>query len=368
MNLDNNNLKEIYNNFQQKFPLIIESLKNAKANERLSHAYLVHSDDTEVRNNFTVLLAQIIACKELNNSPCGVCDNCIKFSKSTYTDLYTLEPISKSRQIVIGKDKDDPDTIRWFQSRFYLSSISGAGKKIGLIYDADRITVQGQNAFLKILEEPPKSTSFILASGKPGSLLPTVISRCQTIHILTNKCTYNFSDNTKLFELLLNIAVNRKGTLSAAVNASDEFIGMLANLRVEAENSVHVKWKKRLDSIENIEQNSIKNMILKRYEASIEAQYRLLREQFLNAVYSWFAQVFQIESGVEFQSLANPEVVTGYMQSTEKILEEEAYWFLNKTEKFIRNLKWNIDEKLAVQEFFINIVITRSGLTAENAK
>ena len=66
---------------------------------------------------------------------------------------------------------------------------------------------------------------------------------------------------------------------------------------------------------------------MKRYEAAIEAQYRLLREYFLNAVYSWFAQVFQIETCMEYQSLANPEIVENYLQFADKISEEQSSLF-----------------------------------------
>ena len=50
--------------------------------------------------------------------------------------------------------------------------------KIGIIVDADRMMPQAENAFLKTLEEPPPRTLLLLLSGRPGALLPTVISRC----------------------------------------------------------------------------------------------------------------------------------------------------------------------------------------------
>jgi DNA polymerase III subunit delta' len=345
--------------FKEKFPFVIKSLQNVKKNGRLSHSYIVYSDNPSIRRSFVFILAQIILCTEgnINIVPCGICDSCRKIEKGIYPDLYTLEPVSKSRQIVIGKDIDDIDTIRWFQSRFSLSSMSETGGKIGIIRDADRITVQAQNAFLKNLEEPPKRTSFILTSGNPHTLLPTVISRCQFIPLLTNKCSYDFADNIKLYNLLFEMISQREKSLSFAVSAGSRLIKMFENLRKEAEISVNEKWKERLANLEDLESNTARKRITIRYDAAIAAEYRLLREYFLSAVYSWFAQVFQTTCEVDPSFLANPEIISNYLESDVKLTQSKSGWFLNKTEKFISNLKWNIDEKLAVQEFCLNLIV-----------
>ena len=355
--------QQIYdiNYFKNNFPFALKSLQNVKRNKRLSHSYIVYSDNAEIRKAFTLILAQIILCTDQNsdNVPCGICEPCIKISKNIYPDFYTLEPVSKSRQIVIGKDTDDTDTIRWFQARFSLSSMSGLGKKIGIIHDADRITVQAQNAFLKNLEEPPKHSYFILSSGNPKSLLPTVISRCQLIPLLTNKRSYNFVDSKILYSLLLEIVSHNQKSLSFAVDAADRLIKMFDNLKKEAEMSIKEKWKKQLADLEFLESSTARKRITTRYDAAVVAEYRLLREYFLNAIYSWFAQVFQTTCEIDSSLLANPELVSNYLESEVKLNQSESVWFLKRAENFIGNLKWNIDEKLAIQEFCINTVIKR---------
>lgn len=56
-------------------------------------------------------------------------------------------------------------------------------KRVVLIIEADRMTAEAANCFLKTLEEPPLDTFFILTSSRPSSLLPTIRSRCQHIHL-----------------------------------------------------------------------------------------------------------------------------------------------------------------------------------------
>jgi DNA polymerase III delta prime subunit len=58
--------------------------------------------------------------------------------------------------------------------------------KIVIIYQAENLNIESQNALLKTLEEPGNNKYIILATAKPSKLLPTVISRCQTIKLKDN--------------------------------------------------------------------------------------------------------------------------------------------------------------------------------------
>ncbi len=62
-------------------------------------------------------------------------------------------------------------------------TIAGKGRRIIIIDDAELMSIAAQNAFLKLLEEPNPSTSFLLTSHQPERLLPTVRSRLQTLYI-----------------------------------------------------------------------------------------------------------------------------------------------------------------------------------------
>ncbi|MGI6278502.1 MAG: hypothetical protein ACOYJ8_01670 [Patescibacteria group bacterium] len=59
-------------------------------------------------------------------------------------------------------------------------------KRLIVIYQAQELTIEAQNAFLKTLEEPPKNTLILLATDNSHRLLPTIISRCQIIRLKTN--------------------------------------------------------------------------------------------------------------------------------------------------------------------------------------
>jgi len=193
-----------WRDFEALFPFLTSSLKSAMLNGRLGHSFLVVSSNPDYRIDFPYYLAMLAACLHSgeDGTPCGECQSCKELSGGLYPDLFLLAPTSKSRMIVIGDSDDDPDTLRNFQHNFYLSSTSASGWKIGIIQDCDTMNESAQNAFLKTLEEPPEKCLFILTTGRPGALLPTIRSRCQRLSLTDNRCSYDFSNFPDLPKLL----------------------------------------------------------------------------------------------------------------------------------------------------------------------
>ena len=153
-----------WTSFEEHFPLLAQSLKHAAHTGRLSHSHLSVTSNPDLRLSFPPLLACLAACTAPleDGAPCCECETCRMILNGLYPDLFTLAPTSKSRQIQIGKDADEPDTLRSFEAAFHLGSVTESGWKIGIIHDADTMTESAQNAFLKTLEEPSQKCLFIL--------------------------------------------------------------------------------------------------------------------------------------------------------------------------------------------------------------
>jgi DNA polymerase-3 subunit delta' len=80
------------------------------------------------------------------------------------------------RQIKIGEHDRDPGTMRELIRKLSVSS-SVASRKVGILFEADRMNIPTSNAFLKTLEEPPANTTLLLLTTRPYALLPTIRSR-----------------------------------------------------------------------------------------------------------------------------------------------------------------------------------------------
>src|SRR4029077_6149350 len=100
---------------------------------------------------------------------------CVKIFADRHPDVRIVRPESKSRRIKI-------EEVRELERVSFLKA-SEARHKVGILVDADRLTPEAQDAFLKTLEEPPKNTLFLLISSEPQQLRYTILSRCLRINL-----------------------------------------------------------------------------------------------------------------------------------------------------------------------------------------
>jgi len=348
-----NNLLEKY---KEIFPTQITAICNAVKNKKLGHAYMIYSDDPIIRKEFSILLAQLTACPTPSDDglACGHCSVCRQLENESYAELFSLMPVSKSRQIIIGDDKHTPDSMHWFQAKFFMSSVSLGLKKIGIISDADCLNKQSQNAFLKTLEEPPRNCFFILNTGNPSALLPTIISRCHIISLLKNSCQYEFKGHEDLVYALMRLQNCNDINLTVSEECALVMIKISQQLQAEAEKNTLPIWKKRLDDIANPNLQltpAMKKRIKLRFEAACSSEYLKLRSSFLSLIHTWFAQAYQLSCGAKLENLSNPDIYQHLDINNSILTEERAYKGLIKSEKLLQNLNWNIKEELAIKDF-----------------
>lgn len=344
--------------YEKEFPEVIACLKRARVSGRMAHAYLLHGDSPELRRNFSLVLSQIAICPNNlpDGTPCGTCRVCRHLESGIYAEFYELMPTGKTWQIQVGERRNpEPNTVRWFESQFYLTSTSEASKKVGVIYDADRMNTESQNAFLKTLEEPPSDSFFILATGNPSALLPTTRSRCQTLILLENRCLFEFEKSRELFAILYDLQFKAANNITAAGKCAENIINIAQHLQEIAEATAEKLWKERLTQAEELE-SPIKKRIEKQFESAVAGEYIKVRNYFTGAIHTWFAQVYQLSCGVPFEKLANPEIFNN-MQLPDKIAEKRACHAMTEADQLLYNLLFNVSEELAFRSFCLNVAV-----------
>ena len=125
-----------------------------------------------------VALAQLVNCAAPVESArtgwdaCGECAACRRIARRVHADVLFIEP-GESGSIKIEQIREaiERSAYRPFEGR----------RRVVIINDADAIVAEAQNALLKTLEEPPSSSTFILVTARPDTLLITVRSRCQRL-------------------------------------------------------------------------------------------------------------------------------------------------------------------------------------------
>ncbi|MEW6663273.1 MAG: DNA polymerase III subunit delta' [Bacillota bacterium] len=154
----------------------IRQLRQGLLKKRISHAYLFAGPEGVGKETTAIALAAALNCLTPNEGEaCGGCRNCTRLRSGNYPDFCYLQPKGSTIKI---------EQIRGIQAKLSLTSFEG-NFRIILLGDADKMTEEAANSLLKLLEEPPESTVFILLTTLPAAILPTILSRCVEVRFLS---------------------------------------------------------------------------------------------------------------------------------------------------------------------------------------
>lgn len=188
-------------------------LQRALEQERVPHAYLFHGPQGVGKRAAGLALARALLCVNNRQEPCETCPACQKTRRMVHPDVHILFPYPKGtdeediaqRIQRLGEEPyaavgyaqrpslDDPTATSNKQVMYHIDRIHAdllrpmsfrpveGRHKIALVTDAEYMNEAAANAFLKLLEEPPAQTVFILTTSRPEQLLPTIVSRCQRL-------------------------------------------------------------------------------------------------------------------------------------------------------------------------------------------
>lgn len=149
---------------------VIEHLQSAISTGKVSHAYVFSGESGSGKKLLATTFAMTLQCEEKGTDPCLKCESC----KRT---------LSKNHPDIIGVVHEKPNTIsieeirRQIVEDIQIKPYYGP-YKIYIVNDADKMTVQAQNALLKTIEEPPAYAVILLLTNNIDGLLPTILSRC----------------------------------------------------------------------------------------------------------------------------------------------------------------------------------------------
>jgi DNA polymerase-3 subunit delta' len=139
------------------------------------HAYLFSGPEGSGKRLAMRAFAAALLCPD---GGCGQCRACRLAMGERHPNMVVIEP--SGPDILVGRDASDPNTARWFASRAYLTPPE-PGRKVMVAFQADRLRIEAADVLLKVLEEPPTDTIFLLLSARPDELPDTIRSRCQEI-------------------------------------------------------------------------------------------------------------------------------------------------------------------------------------------
>jgi DNA polymerase III subunit delta' len=150
---------------------IFEELHRIIKADKIPNAFLFTGEDHSGRKEAAFLLAKGCNCLSNMDRPCNECRSCRKIDRQTHPDIIKIEPEEGKKIIPISGIRNI--------STILSSRPNEARHRMVLIDEAHTMNHQAQNALLKMLEEPPQSTFFVLIAKDGHGLLATIRSRCR---------------------------------------------------------------------------------------------------------------------------------------------------------------------------------------------
>jgi len=149
---------------------IKEHFQNAIASHKISHAYILTGEAGMGRKSLAHAFALTLLCEQGKSEPCMQCHACKQVLSGSHPDLIH---VTHEKPNSIGVDDireqiNDTIAVRPYSSYY----------KIYIVDEAEKMTVQAQNALLKTIEEPPSYAVILLLTTNQEAFLPTIQSRC----------------------------------------------------------------------------------------------------------------------------------------------------------------------------------------------
>ena len=150
--------------------MVKDHFKKAIENHKISHAYILTGEAGMGRKSIANAFAMTLLCEKGGSEPCMTCHSCKQVMSGNHPDLIYVK---HEKPGSIGVDDvreqiNDTIMIRPYSSYY----------KIYIVDEAEKMTVQAQNALLKTIEEPPSYAVIILITTNQEAFLPTILSRC----------------------------------------------------------------------------------------------------------------------------------------------------------------------------------------------
>jgi len=314
---------------------IIQYMKNAIEQKKLSHAYIVNGQRGSGKKLLSRLFAMTLQCETGENEPCGSCRSCVQTKNGNQPDIITVTHEKPSSISV--------DEIREQLNGDIMIKPYSSPYKIYIIPEADLMTVQAQNALLKTLEEPPEYAMIFLLTENADNLLATIRSRCVMLKLR------NIKDKLVKKYLMEELKVpDYQAELCAAFAQGN--IGRAAML-AKSEHFNEIK-EDALQLMKYIDQMELQEIVSAIKQIN---KYKLEVTDYLDILTIWYRDVLLYKATKDVEGLVFSDQLKFIKEKAAKSSYEGIETILTSIEKAKQRIKANVNFDLLMELLLLAI-------------
>ena len=346
---------------------------------KIAHSRLFCGPEGIGKLPLAIAFARYLSCNNPGeNDACGVCPSCVKFNKLAHPDLHFVFPVIKKK----AKDTVSDDFISewrellshtpyfnlniWLeemgaenqQAQIYVKESdeiirklslksSQGGYKIMIIWLPEKMNVECSNKLLKLLEEPPSQTIFLLISEEPDMLLTTIQSRTQRFTL------YGIKEECIMERLQNQYGLQEKDANSIAHQSEGNFLKALESIHLSEENKLF------FDLFVNLMRLSYQRKIreMKQWSETLAAMGREKQKHFL----SYCQRLVRENFIYNFQ---NPSLI--FMNEEEQnfskrfapyINEKNVMGIMDELSEAQRHIEQNVNARMVFFDFSLKMIV-----------
>ena len=361
-----------------------KSLQKAIIDNRMPHAYCFLGIEGVGKEAIAIEFAKVANCespiiKDGEINACEVCHSCRMANQLQHPNIYLIHSLptgkgATSNDSSISKLSDEE--VKLIQEEIELKATNpyhkitipkanqikiasirdikrtlslanaGNGRIFILVFNAEEMTQEAANAFLKTLEEPKENVTIIITSSRQELLLPTIISRCQQLFfrpISQDNLEKYLIDNYHINETEARLsAAFGQGSITKSIHFLDED---MKNLREDIVDIFRISLKKRVYRLEMFEK--LEDIIAEKDKKKIEAIIILL--------IIWLRDAYTIIKTDDIRNVINTDQIKTLKNFAKNFANADIEAAITTVEESIYHLKRNVAPQLLIIDMFLRL-------------
>ncbi|MDY3919351.1 MAG: DNA polymerase III subunit delta' [Candidatus Limivivens sp.] len=312
----------------------ITHLKNAIEQNKVSHAYIFNGEKGCGKKMLALEFARMLQCQE-KDRPCGKCRSCLQAESGNHPDIIR---VTHEKPGSIGVEDIREQLIGDVQIKPYSSPY-----KVYIVPDAEKMTVQAQNALLKTIEEPPAYAVILLLTTNASLFLPTILSRCVMIAmkpVADEQVRQYLMEHVQIPDYQADICVAfAQGNIGKAVQlASSETFQEIKTAALNL--AMHIPDMEISEINQNVKDVSV---------------FKMEIQDYLDLLAVWYRDALYFKATKDVNGMVFKEQINTIVDQTRKASYEGISRILDALQKAKTRLSANVNFDLTMELLFLTI-------------